>query len=317
MTFPVDWTDLIGDDQEARSRSLYSRNGDVYLVIHHAYNRTVYQTIETFKSPNRTVSAQFAFGPKTAGVDECFAVRTVVEDRRAYTTSSWIDDQAITVECSNLSLDAPYPVGQSVKRRLAELAAYMHTEYGMPLDRWHVTSHREVYARGWGSYATACPGDDLQAALDWIVAEAIRIVAGGNKPEPEEDIMERFAYRDDRDRKLPKGKWVTVYLNDKNDASFAVGKSLGMVNAYLQLEGLPVGEGLKVRLLKTKAGTSEERGGIAAREIPGTTGTTFATVTMDFQLDRPDDGIRVQIAADTAGVTLLRADVSGLRQKVN
>lgn len=170
---------LISGNHEPRTRSLASRGGDVYVVCHHSVTTTVDATYSTFVDPDRTVSAQFAIGPRSPGQDAYVAWRTVSDADRAYTTSSSIDDQAVTFEMSNLNLSPPYPVGQTGKQIAAQLCADMHTEYGMPLDRWHVTCHSEVYERGWGSYATACCGDDLRGDLDWIVAEAQHIVSGG------------------------------------------------------------------------------------------------------------------------------------------
>ena len=197
--FPVDREQIVWQDGKARTQSLESRGGDVFFVIHHAVARTVDQIVRVFESPDRTVNANFAIGPRTAGEDRYEVWRTYPEDRRAYTTASPIDDKALTCEVANLTLGGSYPVGQTGKRKLAEIAAYMHRAYGMPLDRWHVTCHREVYQRGWGSYATACPGDDLFGSLDWVVEEAKRIVnsgtaGGGQTPIPaptEEDDMPR------------------------------------------------------------------------------------------------------------------------------
>jgi hypothetical protein len=173
--------DYIWDECELRSRPLDKRNGDVYYVQHHSVSRTLQSILDVFKSKIRSVSANAAVGPLVAGRDEYHVRHTVPwRTHRAYTTSSSIDDKAITNEMANLSLTPPYPVGQSGKQWAAEVVAAMHVELGMPIDRHHVTCHREVYQRGWGSYATACPGDDLHAALDWICEEAKRIVAGGD-----------------------------------------------------------------------------------------------------------------------------------------
>lgn len=179
MPFPVDETSLAPTNRrEPRTRSLASRNGDVRLIIHHAYNRTVDATIATFNNPNRTVSANFAIGPHVAGSSDVRVVLCVPEGQRAYTSNSELDDKALTVETSNLLLTPPYPVAQTAKHALARIAAYMHTEYGMPLDRQHVISHQEVTVIE-GDPWTECPGGDLQGSLDAIVAEAKQIVAGG------------------------------------------------------------------------------------------------------------------------------------------
>lgn len=179
------------DDKRPRTKRLTDRPGDeIFLVAHHAYAYTIQQIENTFFSAYREVCANAGVGPQVAGSDRYIARQYARwNTERAYTTGSWVDDQAITFEMANLSLDPPYKVGQTGKQWAAEVAAAMHVELGMPLDRWHVTCHREIHERGWGSYATACPGDDLHDALDWIVAEAKRIVAASNttNPESEED----------------------------------------------------------------------------------------------------------------------------------
>lgn len=182
--------DVIWDECEQRSKALSLRGGDVYLVAHHSVSRTLQSILDTFKSSNRSVSANSAVGPLVAGQDAYQSRQTVPwNTHRAYTTSSWIDDIAITFEMANLALSPPWPVGQTGKRWAAELAAAMHVELGMPLDRWHVTCHSEIYERGWDSYATACCGDDLRNALDWVVEEAKRIVAGtGTQQQQEADM---------------------------------------------------------------------------------------------------------------------------------
>lgn len=237
MPFPVDWTDLIADEHRARTQSLYSRNGDVYLIIHHAYNYTVDQTIATFKSPVRSVSANFALGPKVPGVTSpIYCVRTVAEHNRAYTTASSYDDRALTVETSNINLNDPFPVAQAAKQRLAQLAAYMHTEYKMPLDRWHVTSHQEVYKRGWGSYATSCPGGDLQGALDWIVAEAKRIVAGGGTSTKETKVKHTY-WADRQGRSVAPGQEIYLQNSKKQNQNVVGAPGPYSLTAHVYAEG--------------------------------------------------------------------------------
>lgn len=182
MTFPVDWEDNVTTDQEPRTRDLHSRNGDVYFIIHHSVTLRVQDTIATFWS-DREVSANFAIGPLNAGGDDIKVVRTVPENQRAWTTASSLDDRALTTEVCDQALGGNYPVSSKAKEKLAQIVAYMNREYGMPIDRAHVLSHQEAYARGYGSYATACPGPDLQASLDQIVVRA-RDIASGVKPQP-------------------------------------------------------------------------------------------------------------------------------------
>lgn len=190
MTFTPDWVDLIPDDHERRSRPLDQRGGDVLVIAHHSVSRTIGSILSTFKSADRTVTANYGIGPVVAGVDDYKAVLTVRENEdRAYTTSSSKDDIAITFEMADLQLAPPWPVGNTGLEILVELIIHAHEAYGMPVDRYHVTCHREVYERGWGSYATACPGDHLHGSLDWAVDEANRRIAGGTTSTTEEDQM--------------------------------------------------------------------------------------------------------------------------------
>ena len=191
----IDAVRIVGDDWENRTVPLSQLSGDkIFMVAHHSVSRTLGSIEDTFASPNRTVTANLAIGPAQAGVDDYKAVEKVPIDwGRAYTTASWVDNVALTFEMANLNLLPPYPVGDTGKEIVVEIILWLHKTYGMPMDRWHVTCHQEIYARGWGSYATACPGGDLHAALDWCVAEANRRWAEGDvEPEPEEIEMGQF-----------------------------------------------------------------------------------------------------------------------------
>lgn len=211
MTFTVDRVDLIPDDHESRSRPLSQRGGDVLVIAHHSVSRTLGAILSTFKSKDRTVTANYAIGPDVAGVDDYKTVLTVRENEdRAYTTSSSKDDIAITFEMADLQLAPPWPVGNTGLEILVELIIHAHEAYGMPVDRYHVTCHREVYERGWGSYATACPGDHLHGSLDWAVDEANRRIAGGGK-KTKGDIMARYQWAAGRGGVLVKGELGGIY----------------------------------------------------------------------------------------------------------
>lgn len=138
--------------------------------------------------------------------------------------------------------------------------------------------------------------------------------AGGNgRPFPEEDDMALFAkHIDTRPRKLPKGGWHNVYLNEKNHTSFASGRCIVQSTVVVQLVGLPVGAEVQFRLVTTKAGTNDVRGGTTAREAVGTAGTTYATVTDSIELTRPDDGLRWQMVVQHDGVEVKRTEVSAV-----
>ncbi len=273
MTYPfpgIDWTDFIADDHERRPKRLSDLPGDqIFLIAHHSYSYTVGSILNTFKSASRTVTANLAIGPMQRGDDDYKCVHTVEIDRdRAYTTASSMDKVAITFEMANLSLDPPYKVGMTGKQIAAHLAAWMHVHYGMPLTRWHVTCHREVYERGWGSYATSCPGDDLHRALDWIVSEAKKLVASGlaglgSTPVPKETKV-KFYHNEDATARST-GRVVQpgnhFYLNtvkgaEADKASNVVG-GIGTysLTPHIYVEGEP-GDEVEVKLLWDDTKTS-------------------------------------------------------------
>lgn len=210
MTFPVDWVDNVTTDQQARTRDLHDRGGDVYCIVHHSVTRRIQDTIATFWS-DREVSATWAIGPTVAGSDDIKIALTVPENRRPWTTASSLDDKALTMEVCDQELGGNYPVSANAKEKIAQIVAYMHREYGMPMDRTHVLSHAEAYARGYGSYATACAGPDLNASLDGIVARARQIDAGATStpsvPKDQEDVVSLIRVID-----LPAGVGQPVYL---------------------------------------------------------------------------------------------------------
>lgn len=176
---------FVGDaDMDPRSRPLTSRpGGEIFAVAHHSVSRTLQAILGEFFSPNRSLSATSAIGPLSPGVDAYESRHCVPwNTHRPYTTSSWVDDQAITFEMANLHLGYPWPVGDTGLEWFAELVAAMHVQLGMPIDRWHVTCHSEIYQRGWGSYPTECCGTYMRNLLDWVCARAREIVAGGTVP---------------------------------------------------------------------------------------------------------------------------------------
>lgn len=198
MAFPISWTDLTGSSEwSARSAQLQNRGGDVYFIIHHAYNRVVQDTIALSKPGGKQVSMTFAVGPTSPGVSSpIYCVYVVPVEYRPFTTASSLDDRAITVETSNLDLNSPYPVATEAKTLLALIAAEMHIVYGMPLDTVHILDHSQVNARGYGSYVTECAGGDLRGAIGWIIEQAKKFVT----PLTEKDRDMEYNYYHDGKR---------------------------------------------------------------------------------------------------------------------
>lgn len=129
----------------------------------------------------------------------------------------------------------------------------------------------------------------------------------------DDDMPKRTTYIDTRERELTKGVWQTLYMNgDGTAASIASGKCIGISTAVVVCQGLPPGGEIQFRLLKTKTGTSESRGGTGVREAVATGGSTYGTVTDNFELTHDDDGIRWQYAVQYDGVTVTKTEVNTL-----
>ena len=121
-----------------------------------------------------------------------------------------------------------------------------------------------------------------------------------------------------KDLKLPKGKWKTLPIDDKNNSSLLTNVKPGqdvMVHANLGLKGLPKGSEAQVRLyaVSYKKGTKTRRLSAGyAQEIVGTSGNTFGGVTLFRRNTHKaasgrDIRIRAEICVYRSGVTLTRA----------
>ena len=121
-----------------------------------------------------------------------------------------------------------------------------------------------------------------------------------------------------KDLKLPKGKWKTLPIDDKNNSSLLTGLKPGddvLVNASIALKGLPKGSEAQVRLyaVSYKKGTKTRRLSAGyAQEFVGTAGNTLGAVTLMRRNTHKaasgrDIRIRAEICVYAKGVTLTRA----------
>src|SRR5699024_8565832 len=121
-----------------------------------------------------------------------------------------------------------------------------------------------------------------------------------------------------KDLKLPKGKWRTLLIDDKDNSSLLTGLKPGddvLVNASIALKGLPKGSEAQVRLyaVSYKKGTKTRRLSAGyAQEIVGTAGNTLGALTlMRRNTHRAATGRDIRIRAEScvyaSGVTLTRA----------
>ena len=130
------------------------------LQIHHATTTSLSGLRALMDPGGRTVSANYAMG------NDGHLMLVVPVERRAFTSASADDHRAITVEVCNTTLGPEWGISDACHRRLGRLAAEMHLEFGMPLDRAHIYGHNETP----GSYPTGCPGPSMN--LDLVVQYA-------------------------------------------------------------------------------------------------------------------------------------------------
>lgn len=163
---------LFDSVQITASSEYSSRQGEKIdtLQIHHATMTSLSGLISMMQPGGRTVSANGALG------NDGHLVEVVPLANRAFTSASSYDRRCLTVETCNTTLSPTWGISEASRLRLARLAVDMYRK-GMlgSLTRKHIIGHYEVP----GTYATACPGPDMN--LDRIVQLANEIYKG-SKP---------------------------------------------------------------------------------------------------------------------------------------
>lgn len=123
----------------------------------------------------RTVSANYLL------LRDATLVEVVPGDKRAFTSASAADRYSLTVETVNQTGAPGWGISEAQRRRLAKLHADMKRA-GLPTTPGKrgvggLIGHNETP----GSYATACPGPDMNN--DHIAAMAAADYAGGGNPD--------------------------------------------------------------------------------------------------------------------------------------
>lgn len=93
---------------------------------------------------------------------------------RAWTSATSLDHRSATVEVQNTTASPHWTITADAQSALARLAAWLHVEHGVPLDRDHIIGHREIHERYGLGYATACPGG---IDLDAIPRDALALIS--------------------------------------------------------------------------------------------------------------------------------------------
>lgn len=153
-----------------------SRNGQRVskFIVHHAATTSLSAILSAFAGA-REVSANYAIGQGQV-------VGTVDEDERAWTSASWYDGIAVTVEVANESAGGSWPVRPVDFTNLARLIADVATRHGFEINDDNILTHQELYTRFGESYPTACPGD-LQRRKGELIALARSFQSGTNTEE--------------------------------------------------------------------------------------------------------------------------------------
>lgn len=189
---------MFAADQERWSAQSSARTAPIERVIwHHQASVNDDATIGMMVSGSRQVSSTWTvdFEPPVGGALRSWARITAVvpEGRRPWTTSSALDDGALTIECANESGSPYWGISSASHEACARLAAYAYQAHRVPLQR-------ATAANGWrghmghseapDTYATFCPGN---MDIDYIIARAQQIVGGSLDggalgPTPEDEM---------------------------------------------------------------------------------------------------------------------------------
>lgn len=153
------------------------------IVLHHMASTGFEGVLSMWINATRDGSANYAVS------NEGVLVGAVDERNRSWSLANYgYDARAITFEIENEALGGSWPVSDAAHEMVAKAVADICKRWGIPCDRAHVVTHREVAAMGY-SYSTACPGgldaDRIVVRANQIINNATPIV----QPKAQEDVM--------------------------------------------------------------------------------------------------------------------------------
>ena len=172
MTFSSLVTRKVTTPNESTRRGAKPR----YIVHHHEAGTSFEAVIESWRTGRKQGSCHITIS------NEGEAVGIVPEQLRAWSLSSaTFDGFALVTEIENESGAPNWAVSALAHEKAAQVTADWCQRYEIPCTREFVIDHGEVYTRHHMSYPTACAGG---LNLDWIVARAMQIMAGGKIAAP-------------------------------------------------------------------------------------------------------------------------------------
>ena len=184
-------------DQVRLSDQYDSRDSAIVRVIwHHQASTNDDATIEMMVQASRQVSATYTVDNDDYKGRGWSRITGIVPERfRPWTSASYADEGALTIEMCNSTGDPSWGIADASHEAAARIAAYAFTEYGVPLTRASAGNdgrghlgHSEVEAMFGDGYPTACP---MHVDINRIIARARDLLDEDSSPsDPTLDDLE-------------------------------------------------------------------------------------------------------------------------------
>lgn len=146
------------------------------IAIHHTAGVLSVETIgNIFSGGSRSASSNYGIGS-----DGSVGMYVEEKDRSWCTSSGWVDNQAITIECSNSSTGGDWPVSDLVLNKLVLLCVDICKRNGLTEVSFTGDQNGTLVMHKWFA-ATACPGPYLSGKFAWIASEINKRLKGEDK----------------------------------------------------------------------------------------------------------------------------------------
>lgn len=146
------------------------------IAIHHTAGVLSVETIgNIFSGGSRSASSNYGIGS-----DGRVGMYVEEKDRSWCTSSGWVDNQAITIECSNSSTGGDWPVSDLVLNKLVLLCVDICKRNGLTEVSFTGDQNGTLVMHKWFA-ATACPGPYLSGKFAWIASEINKRLKGEDK----------------------------------------------------------------------------------------------------------------------------------------
>jgi len=207
------------------------------LVPHHMYALwSALQCAKYFKNipPPRTPSSNYTLGSHGD------LVVSVPEEYRAYTTDSgWCDEQAITVEVANISLEKEkgYPVADKAIETLIDLFVDICLRKNINKCTYDGTRNGTLLKHSM-FIATPCPGPYLGSKYPLIASEVTRRIQSGEKPKPPKTYRMSSGLIDLRGVNPSGGSTMDPYFAKSTVSALNIRKSANSTSLVIGMLGL-------------------------------------------------------------------------------